>query len=177
MRVAKLGIILGILAGLAGVGIGVVAMVDPGLIFSLMGGSIPGAGGDESGGQGVVAGSKGNVSGSFQATGGDLGNWSFSPDSCVSGERQGFFGVMLFKQGDESHFVKLAKDPTTGQTVLTVPVPGTDKGLVIRSCKQLDGRVQRTNVRFNRIWCVEGSLQADCPSAHFSGQATFKNCH
>ena len=61
--------------------------------------------------------------------------------------------------------------------MLTVKIPGTDKARVIRSCKKLDGRVQRTSTRVNYIWSVAGSLEVECPGERLSGRVTFSNCH
>jgi hypothetical protein len=120
---------------------------------------------------------KSKASGSFEATGGKLGKWTFKPDKCFSGQRQGYFGVLLKRDGDKKHFIKVAKEPATGKTVVTVGIPGTDKGLILKKCKVLKSNVQRTNTTINDIRCLKGSVEIDCPSAHFKGKAKFDNCH
>ena len=117
------------------------------------------------------------ASGEFVASGGELGEWTFKPNKGNSGQRQGFLGVWLKKKGDKKHFVKVAKDPATGKTVVTVGIPGTKKGLVLKSCKVLKSTIRKTNTTINDIRCVEGSVEVDCPSAKFKGKAKFENCH
>jgi len=160
-----IGLTLGILGALLGITVAVIAAVNPQFLASMFGLSAK------------ALGIQPKVEGTFSADGGTLGTWTFQPDLCVSGERQGYFGVLLTKKGDSTHFVKVAQDPTTGKAVLTVRIPGTDKTQILRSCKLLTSSVTRTNTRVNRIWSVQGTVQVDCPTAHFKGKATFANCH
>jgi len=160
-----IGLTIGIIGALLGIAVAIVAAINPQFLASMFGLSAK------------ALGIEPKVEGTFSADGGTLGACTFQPDLCVSGERQGYFGVLLTKKGDAAHFVKVAQDPTTGKTVVTVRIPGTDKAQILRSCKSLTSTVTRTNTRVNRIWSVEGVVQVDCPEAHFKGKATFAHCH
>lgn len=159
-KTIKIAIAIAILAGLAGIGVGVVASVHPELIAGLLGISV---GGD--------------VQGSFEASGGELGNWKFTPDSCASGEPRGFFGVLLYNKGDNDHVIKVFKQPDSGKIVLAVKIPGSDKARILQSCKRLEDSVHRTSTRFNKVWEMAGQIDIDCPAEHFRGRATFDHCH
>jgi hypothetical protein len=157
---------IGIAGAVVGVTVAIIAAVSPETLFGFM-----------TGGRSIKSMMpKPEVSGEFTASGGALGQWTFKPDKCSSGERDGFFGVWLTKKGDKDHWVKVAKNPATGQFVVTVRIPGTDKGQVFKKCKVLDGSVVRTNTRVNRIWALNGNVKIDCPQK-FKGTATFKMCH
>jgi hypothetical protein len=155
---SKIGIGIGIAGAVIGVGVAILASLSPETLFSMTGMSS-------------------EVSGSFEATGGQVGTWKLEPDRCKSGERDGFFGVWLSKKGDSEHWVKVAKDPTTGKNVVTVKIPNTQKARVFRKCKVLSASVRRTNTRVNRIWVVKGNVEIDCPDEGFKGKVTFDNCY
>lgn len=154
----NIGVIIAIGGAAVGVAVAVVATTSPGTLFK-------------------ACGLQTRVNGKFEARGEQIGNFTFEPDRCRSGERQGFFGVFLFKKGDSDHFVKVARNPATDQTVVSVKIPGTDKMRVLTTCKVLTSEIHRTNTRVNKIWVVKGSVQVDCPTESFKGQATFDNCY
>ena len=157
---------IGIAGAVVGVTVAIIAVVSPSTLFKIM-----------TGGKGVESMMpQSKASGEFQATGEKLGEWTFKPDRCRSGERQGFFGVWLTKKGDNDHGVKVAKNPATGNFVVTVKIPGSDQGQVIQKCKELKGSIVRTNTRVNHIWALKGQVAIDCPGK-IKGQATFNMCY
>lgn len=118
------------------------------------------------------------VSGEFSAgPKSALGKWSFVPNTCNSGQRQGFFGVWLFREGDKKNGVRVAYG-AAGEPVVSIKIPGSDnKAMVLRSCKVLQVSVLRTNTTVNNIRLLKGSVEIDCPEADVKGKATFDNCH
>ena len=155
---AKIGMAVGIGGAVVGVVVAILAVASPGTLFK-------------------ACGLAPKVKGTFEAKGGHIGSFTFEPNHCRSGERQGFFGVYLFKKGDNDHFVKVARNPATGKTAVSVKIPGTDKMRVMTTCKVLTANMHRTNTRVNKIWVMKGSVNVDCPSENFKGQATFDNCY
>jgi hypothetical protein len=115
------------------------------------------------------------VAGTFQSSASPLGSWTFSPNQCQSGEHQGFFGVLLHAEGDTAHSVRIARE-ATGQTIVTVAIPGSDRAMVLRDCQVLRADLRRSNTSLNEIWGMEGSVEVSCPEAGFSGSAIFGNC-
>lgn len=127
------------------------------------------------------------IEGDLHAKGPRVGTWKLTPDRCVSGEREGFFGVYL-STGEKGKWVKVVKEPATGQMMVTVPLHGegesSDSGVVLRDCKVLEGNIVRTNTRVNRIWMVNGKIKLDCELKHKEGEkgrvwgeVVFQNCH
>lgn len=95
----------------------------------------------------------------------EYGSWTMSPTTCYSGEHQQFFGVDLTQDGDVARGVRIVLDPVDGYTLL-VNVPERDIALVIGEstggCELFDLQVERTNVRINNIWAVEGHAFVKC---------------
>ena len=56
--------------------------------------------------------------------------WSTTPSECVSGERQGFFGVDMRAGGSDDTLVRAILDPKDGP-ILKLNVPGTDQGVTV----------------------------------------------
>lgn len=116
------------------------------------------------------------VKGEFRSENDELGTWTFQPDVCRSGEPMGFHGVLLGVDGDDTHRVRVARDPASGSLVVSARKPGTDQAGVFSGC-QVDGALQRTNTSVNEVWGVEGKITINCPEDGFSGEATFSNCY
>ncbi len=115
------------------------------------------------------------VSGHFESTSEALGAWTLAPDRCRSGEPLGFHGVLLGAEGDDDHWVRVARNPASGETVVSAAKPGTDQVGVFSGCK-VDSQLHRTNTSVNEVWGMEGSVSIECPEDGFSGTATFANC-
>jgi hypothetical protein len=107
--------------------------------------------------------------------------WTVAPNACYSGERAGFFGVDLVRDGDESTQVRIVSDPVDGYSVGT-NIPRTDVSAFVSAadgCETFDVDVVRTDTRINNIWNVEGHALVDCvlPGFTFHVDVNFANCH
>lgn len=114
------------------------------------------------------------VSGRLQASGA-LGAWVFEPDDCVSGQREGFGGVVLTTSKHPERVVRVVRDPVRGELVV-VASPGKPNHVLNReSCSRLDASVERTSTNINDIWVVDGKATLECND--LSGSVTFEGCH
>jgi hypothetical protein len=114
------------------------------------------------------------VSGRLQA-GGALGSWVFEPDDCVSGQREGFGGVVLTSKKQPEHVVRVVKDPVRGQLVVVASSGKPNHVLSRESCTRLDASAERTSTNINDIWVVDGNMTLEC--GDLSGSVTFEGCH
>ena len=115
-----------------------------------------------------------DVSGRLQA-GGALGSWTFEPDDCVSGQREGFGGVVLNSSAHRERVVRIVRDPVRGGLIVVASAGRPNHVLSGESCKRLDVAVERTNTNINDIWAVDGSVTLECND--LSGSVVFKGCH
>ena len=106
---------------------------------------------------------------------GELGDTTFTPDGCESGQLNGFFGAQLTSEASSSTIVRAIKDPAKG-TMIAVE-QGGKKPVVFtpEQCKKLEVNVRRTNTSVNEVWVVEGHTSADCPG--LQGTVKFDGCH
>ena len=111
----------------------------------------------------------------------------FTPDVCLSGQRQVFNGVSLYSEDDDI-VVDVVDDPLAGLAVaLTLPSACQGRGacppIVVSAveCPELRGEVfTNTRVTTNNIWHVEGwvSLRCDLPDdGLLFGDLNFEGCH
>ncbi len=111
----------------------------------------------------------------------------FTPDVCLSGQRQVFNGVSLHSE-DSEIVVDVVDDPLAGLAVaLTLPSAcegrGTCPPIVVNAaeCPDLRGEIfTNTRVTTNNIWHVEGwvSLRCDLPDGGLVfGDLNFEGCH
>jgi hypothetical protein len=105
---------------------------------------------------------------------GEVGNFRFAPDDCVSGEREGFGGAELRSSKDRGHVIRVVKDPVKG-TVVVLTGGGPNHVFEARNCKQFIASVERTSTNINDIWVVEGGITLDCPG--LTGAISFAGCH
>jgi hypothetical protein len=108
-------------------------------------------------------------------------HWSTMPSQCVSGQRQGFFGVDMRAGTDDGTLVRAIIDPKDGP-ILKVNVPGTDQALTLRpgpGCSQFDVHVERQSSSINDITNVRGHVRVTCddPELALKADITFENCH
>lgn len=114
-----------------------------------------------------------SVEGTLHASG-TLGNWELTPDDCVSGQREGFGGVMLTTSGS-GRALRVVNDPVKGMLLVLVQ-PGRDNQVLGKaSCSSFDVQTERTNTNINDIWAVDGHANIDCPELR--GKVTFEGCH
>lgn len=114
------------------------------------------------------------VQGSMTSSGGELGDFTIPLTGCRGGEGSGFFGVDVFTDGDARPRLRYYRDPTRGE-MLTVTIPGTDRGLVIgpEDCEVLEGEINRRGYGgggHTTLWAFDGKLTFEC--AHSGGQGT-----
>ena len=115
-----------------------------------------------------------STEGSFELAG-QLGDQTFAPDHCASGQLDGFFGVALTSEASPGLVVRAMRDPTRG-TLIAVQRNG-HKPVVLspEECTSLQVNVSRTSTNVNDVWAVRGSASADCPG--LKGSVTFDGCH
>lgn len=114
------------------------------------------------------------VSGKLSASGA-LGSWVFEPDDCVSGQREGFGGVVLTASKQPEHVVRVVKDPVRGQLVVVASPGKPNHVLSGQSCSRLEASAERTSTNINDIWVVDGRMTLEC--SDLSGSVTFAGCH
>jgi len=106
---------------------------------------------------------------------GALAGWELRPDSCLSGQREGFGGVLLGSHASPGRALRIVNDPVKG-TLLVVVQPGHDNRVFERSsCSRFDVRTVRSNTNINDIWAIDGHADFECPELR--GKLTFEGCH
>lgn len=129
------------------------------------------------------------ITGSINASGGELGKWSITPDSCFNDQNMGFYGVDFYL--NQELRMRYVKDEAVG-IVLKVIVPDGKKGteahqaLVFREadCSQLQGTLLKTNVMNwtpqGKLSNLKGTLSFDCTynkgKEHLQGKLEFSGC-
>lgn len=129
----------------------------------------------------------GSIEGAIEADGAVLGAWRLAPDTCVSGQRQEFYGVILLDSTDARLQVKVVVDPLEGLALVATLPEGCEPGglceaVVIRAseCEGLSGDVRRdTSISTNSIWHMEGWVDVECRigDGHLRGAVEFSACH
>jgi hypothetical protein len=116
--------------------------------------------------------------GTLEASGTDLSTWTFTPDSCQSGNQRGFFGVSLFTSTDKRLGVAVINDPRQGYVVAT-NIPDTNRTMSFESCSVLRGDVHWSGIIINGVRGVSGSIELSCNTerASLSGRLDFDSCH
>jgi hypothetical protein len=115
-----------------------------------------------------------DVSGRLRANGA-LGSWSFEPDDCTSGQREGFGGVVLTAAAHPERVIRVVRDPVRGSLVVVASQGQPNLVLAADSCPRFEVNVERTNTSINEIWAVDGSLTIECRD--LVGSAVFEGCH
>jgi len=114
-----------------------------------------------------------SVDGKLQGSG-ELADWKLAPDECISGEREGFGGVVL-TGGSRGHALRVVNDPVKG-TLLVVVRPGHDNLVLDKSaCSRFDVRTLRSNTNINDVWAIDGHARFECPALR--GKLEFEGCH
>ncbi len=117
-----------------------------------------------------------DIEGSLR-TSGRLGDVTFIPDHCESGQTLGFFGVELTSESQPGKRIRLLRDALKGSMV-TVEAAGTSQPLAVlgaADCSQIDVNVRKTNTIVNSIYVVEGQASIECPE--LAGTIQFGGCH
>ena len=108
-------------------------------------------------------------------------SWTVTPDECISGQRQGFFGVDARQSGKDDALVRVLNDPRTNFT-LRLNVPGTGESILVEpgeGCQPFDLTVDRQNSSVNNVTNVQGHIRVTCdrPDLKIKADITFANCH
>lgn len=107
--------------------------------------------------------------------GGALAGWVLTPDSCLSGQREGFGGVLLGSDASPGRALRIVNDPVKGM-LLVVVEPGRDNRVFERSgCSRFDVRTVRGNTNVNDVWAIDGHADFECQE--LSGKLKFEGCH
>ncbi len=112
-----------------------------------------------------------SIEGSFTAAGAPLGDFTFTPAQCRSGQRMSFFGAALLGKGEQDGAILVIEDAVRGK-IVKVEVPGSceppdyEKCRVVEivpsQCETFKLAVSRTGILVNDIRLVEGSLTLKC---------------
>ncbi len=130
-----------------------------------------------------------SVTGTFVAKGEPLGNFTFIPKQCRSGQRMSFFGSVLLGEGPQDGAVVAIMDPVKGK-IVKVEVPGSCeppdyekcKEVIIDSkyCSRYEVSVNKTGIMVNNIVMIDGRVIVDCtfPGGGMAkGDITFERCN
>jgi hypothetical protein len=122
------------------------------------------------------------LNGSFSIESSSLGQKSFLPNACFSGDREYFLGVDLKNKTDPLQ-VRILQDPVQG-TFVKIVNDNSDKRTEVlfdqASCKVLRGDLKQTKWKVNDIRDMSGELEADCSTGNgdtIKGRVTFVHCH
>jgi hypothetical protein len=130
-----------------------------------------------------------SVSGTFIAKGEPLGNFTFVPKQCRSGQHMSFFGSVLLGEGPQDGALVAIIDPMKGKMV-KVEVPGSCeppdyekcKEVIIdpKHCSRYDVIVNKTGIMVNNIVMIDGRVTIDCAfpgGGTAKGDITFDHCN
>lgn len=107
---------------------------------------------------------------------------SWKPDSCLTGEREQFFGFVLGASGSPL-VLRAVLDPLDGPGLRLTGLEGTSpQGIVIRQtdCRTLDLSVQPTGWSVNDFRDVSGTLEVSCTlddGVSLEGRVEASHCH
>jgi len=130
-----------------------------------------------------------SVFGAFTATGEPLGNFTFVPKQCRSGQHMSFFGSVLLGEGPQDGAVVAIIDPVKGK-IVKVEVPGSCEPPDYEKCKEViidpkycsryDVSIDKTGVMVNNIVMINGRVNVDCVfpgGGTAKGDVAFKRCN
>ena len=119
--------------------------------------------------------------GSFEVASRTLGDATFSPAECSSGDPQLFLGVEFAEPGRDL-VLRLAVDPLEGPGVrLYSATAPFDRSVVFRraDCSVFHFSLDSTGWRVNRVEDYRVTLELDCakPGERLRGRASSTHCH
>ncbi len=128
----------------------------------------------------------GEVTGQLQGSGSLLGDFTLAPDTCSSGQHDGFFGVWVGSTRSSEEVIKLYDDPRAGRVAI-VQIPGSCKGpeckrvaLDAKTCQRFTADIERTSTTINDVRVLDARLTLDCQldsGDQISGSLTIEGCH
>lgn len=109
--------------------------------------------------------------GTLVVTSQEHGDFTFTAMRCGSGQRMGFFGVIVAGEGPNDGGILVVEDPVKGKLV-RVEVPGsceppdleecTEFTILKDQCSVFKSSVRNTNTTVNDVRLREGYLELDC---------------
>ncbi|MBN1531492.1 MAG: zinc-ribbon domain-containing protein [Spirochaetes bacterium] len=129
-----------------------------------------------------------SVSGNLVSTGRPLGDFTFTPEQCRSGQRMQFFGVGILGKGQNDGAVLPMIDAARGKLV-KIEIPGTCRPpdfeecteVIVepKQCSRFAVSIRRTGTEVNDIRLMEGSVELDCSfpeGGTLKGRMEFSRC-
>jgi len=129
-----------------------------------------------------------SVEGGLVSAGQPLGDFTFTPAQCRSGQRMQFFGVVILGKGQNDGAVVPFIDTLKGKLV-KVEVPGSCRPpdyeecreVVVepKQCSRFAVSIRRTGTEVNDIRLLEGSMDIDCKfpeGGTLKGKMEFDRC-
>jgi len=136
----------------------------------------------------LTSGSCSSVEGKLVSTGQPMGNFTFVPAQCRSGERVNEYGAILVGEGPQDGGIMVIRDAKDGD-IVKVEVPGsckppdhevcTEVTIDPKDCKVFKVSIRRTNTTVNDIRLMDGSLELDCKldqGGTVKAKLDFENC-
>ena len=130
----------------------------------------------------------GHVEGSLTSTGRPLGDFTFTPATCRSGQRMSFNGVGLIGNGPTEGGILVIDDVAKGK-FLKVEIPGscrppdyevcTEIDIVRENCTVFEVSIRQTSTTVNDIRLVDGHARIDCTfpqGGTAKADLVFENC-
>lgn len=124
---------------------------------------------------------EGPLSGTFSASSEVTGEWSLSPEHCVSGRERGFTGIaFLFGASDPVAEIRI-DTATDGDNRVIVRYRDPKRAplnIPERTCTRVDGAITQQQLTFNGrpLLRLEGSIDFACPTHNLNGHAEFSGC-
>ena len=124
-----------------------------------------------------------STEGTLVSKGPPLGDWTFKPDRCKSGQREQFFGAFVLggKEGGGGQ-IKLIRDQVKQTWVIQVTKPGAEGARPITidrsKCKGYGVSLHRTSTTVNDIRLLDGRLTLYCtyPKGSISADIKLESC-
>jgi hypothetical protein len=115
-----------------------------------------------------------HAEGRFHAEGPKLGNWTLTPNACLSAERNGIQGADLFRN-DPREDTEIV---VASAGFVLARVPGANKMIAFThdDCRVLDVQAGWNGVRINGVHGISGSAHIECERVgvgKIEGYATF----
>jgi predicted nucleic acid-binding Zn ribbon protein len=129
-----------------------------------------------------------SVEGNLISKGEPVGDFTFVPHSCRSGQRMQFFGAVILGKGQQDGAIVLIEDPVKGR-IVKIEVPGSCEPPDFEKCKEViidpaacsvySMSVKRTSTMVNDIHLIDGSLKLNClfrEGGSVAADMVLKNC-
>ena len=130
------------------------------------------------------------IQGTISSRGDAVGNWTFTPDGCISGDRIRTVGATLYTDKNQKLGVRIAKDFNNMLSIAviipsTCKADGTCQAVILDSkrCGKYSGDVNLTNITTSDDYRkADGFVNFDCTvligakKGAIKGAVKFSNC-